>query len=234
MQTTNHRPAPSLNEQTITSLEIAEVTGKNHNDLLKSIRKQEVAWEKVHGSKFALLFKTKELPNGGRKKLPYYNLSKMESLYIISKYHDETRATLVKRWLELELKEQQSHQVPEARVARLVPHANGRKELPVVDLPMHIEVINHVPVRSYVVHGTRLYMVADLCRAYGSSSRPYKQARKLNKGAMKAIKVLDIQGQSSWATDELGRQVLVSQLEYDRMTASSQLNLFNGDQDGRA
>ena len=35
----------------MTSLEIAEVTGKPHNDVLKAIRKMEQAWVKVNGGK---------------------------------------------------------------------------------------------------------------------------------------------------------------------------------------
>ena len=41
--------------QTMTSLEIAELTGKNHFDLMRAIRKMEPAWEKVNGCKFALV-----------------------------------------------------------------------------------------------------------------------------------------------------------------------------------
>ena len=33
--------------QMMTSLEIAEVTGKNHFDVLRAIRKMELAWQKV-------------------------------------------------------------------------------------------------------------------------------------------------------------------------------------------
>ena len=39
----------------MTSLEIAEVTGKPHNDVLKAIRKMEQAWLKVNGSIFRLV-----------------------------------------------------------------------------------------------------------------------------------------------------------------------------------
>ena len=35
------------NVERMTSIEIAEVTGKPHNDVLKAIRKMEPAWEKV-------------------------------------------------------------------------------------------------------------------------------------------------------------------------------------------
>ena len=42
-------------EQTMTSLEIAELTGKQHKDVLKAIRNMEPAWEKVNGLKFQLV-----------------------------------------------------------------------------------------------------------------------------------------------------------------------------------
>ena len=42
-------------QQMMTSLEIAELTGKMHKDVMKAIRNMEPAWEKVQGRKFALL-----------------------------------------------------------------------------------------------------------------------------------------------------------------------------------
>ena len=39
-------------EQRMTSLEIAQLTGKPHNDVLKAIRKMEPAWEKVAQGNF--------------------------------------------------------------------------------------------------------------------------------------------------------------------------------------
>ncbi len=53
-------------EQRMTSLDIAEVTGKPHNDVLKAIRKMEEAWVRVHQGKFSLMQVRMELPNGGR------------------------------------------------------------------------------------------------------------------------------------------------------------------------
>ena len=94
----------------MTSLEIAEVTGKNHSDLMRAIRKMEPAWEKVQGCKFALLSRIYNLPNGGTKEVPYYQLTKTECLYIATKFNDEARAKLVLRWQELELQEQERRQ----------------------------------------------------------------------------------------------------------------------------
>lgn len=93
------RRAQSQNEQKITSLEIAEISGKRHTDLLRSIRNQEIAWEKINERKFTLV----EYKDEKGEKRPMYELSKAESLYISSKFNDEIRAKLVSRWLELEL-----------------------------------------------------------------------------------------------------------------------------------
>ncbi len=100
----NKRTVPLLHdgEQRMTSLEIAELTGKPHNDVLKSIRKMEPAWERVQGGKFSLLQKIYQLPNGGTKTQPYYQLTKTETLYIATKFNDEARARLVIRWQQLE------------------------------------------------------------------------------------------------------------------------------------
>ena len=84
--------------QHMTSLEIAQVTGKQHNHLMRDIRKMETAWEKVTQSKFGL--STYKDPTG--RTLPCYSLTKTECLYIATKFNDEARAKLVLRWEELE------------------------------------------------------------------------------------------------------------------------------------
>ena len=84
--------------QRITSLEIAEVTGKQHKDVMKAIRNMEPAWEKVNGRNFALVdYKDKK----GELR-PCYSLTKTECLYVATKFNDEARAKLVLRWKQLE------------------------------------------------------------------------------------------------------------------------------------
>ena len=98
------------NNQTMTSLEIAELTGKQHKDVLKAIRNMEPAWENVTGRKFALCEKSYLLANGVTKKQPFYSLTKTECLYIATKFNDEARAKLVLRWEQLERAELERRQ----------------------------------------------------------------------------------------------------------------------------
>lgn len=95
----------------MTSLQIAEITGKPHNDVMKAIRKMEPAWQKVQGGNFSLMQEEVETNNGGHKMRPYYSLNKGECLYIATKFNDEARAKLIKRWKELE--EQSKPSVPQ-------------------------------------------------------------------------------------------------------------------------
>jgi phage regulator Rha-like protein len=87
-----------MNAQRMTSHEIAELTGKPHNDVLKAIRKMEQAWLKVNGGNFSLV----EYMDSKGEFRPCYSLSKTECLYIATKFNDEARAKLVIRWQQLE------------------------------------------------------------------------------------------------------------------------------------
>ena len=88
----------------MTSKEIATITGKPHNDVLKAIRAMENAWVKVNGGNFSLV----EYTDAKGEKRPMYKLNKTECLYIATKFNDEARAKLVIRWEELETKERQN------------------------------------------------------------------------------------------------------------------------------
>ena len=90
------------NVQHMTSLEIAELTGKQHKNVMQAIRNMEPAWEKTCGLKFQLTSRTIVQPNGGTREVPCYSLTKTECLYIATKFNDEARAKLVLRWEELE------------------------------------------------------------------------------------------------------------------------------------
>lgn len=64
---------------TMTSLEIAEITGKLHKYIMEAVRKMEVAWEKINGSRFRLVEYTDQK---GEK---YDELKKHDILPLIEK-----------------------------------------------------------------------------------------------------------------------------------------------------
>lgn len=86
------------NTETMTSLQIAEVTGMRHADVMRSIRNMEEAWTKTTQRNFAL----SEYKDSTGRSLPMYQLNKTECLYVATKFNDEARAKLVIRWEELE------------------------------------------------------------------------------------------------------------------------------------
>lgn len=96
----NESPAPAKTEHkaTMSSIEISEISGKSHNDVLKAIRKMETAWKKVTEGNFSL----SEYSDKSGRKLPMFELTKRECLYVATKFNDEARARLIIRWDELE------------------------------------------------------------------------------------------------------------------------------------
>lgn len=116
-----------VDDERMTSLQIAEITGKPHNDVMKAIRKMEPAWERVQEGKFSLMQEEVETNNGGHKMRPYYSLNKEECLYIATKFNDEARAKLIKRWKELE-EQHQKPSVPQNYLEALESLVKAEKE----------------------------------------------------------------------------------------------------------
>ena len=67
------------------------------------------------GRKFALTSEKLSMPQGGVRLIPVFSLTKTESLYVATKFNDEARARLVKRWYELEC-QQLGVKVPEQKL----------------------------------------------------------------------------------------------------------------------
>ena len=99
----------------MTSLEIAQLSGKQHKDVLKAIRNMESAWEKVNGRNFALV----DYKDQKGELRPCYLLSKTECLYIATKFNDEARAKLVIRWQELEEERLMEIQKPKQKIQEI-------------------------------------------------------------------------------------------------------------------
>lgn len=93
-----------VDDDRMTSLQIAEITARLHKNVMRAIRNMEPAWEKINGRKFELV----DYKDEKGETRPCYSLNKEECLYIATKFNDEARAKLIKRWKELE----EQHQKP--------------------------------------------------------------------------------------------------------------------------
>ena len=85
-------------EQTITSLEVAELTGKNHKDVLRDIRNILSQLEDGVERNFAL----NEYKDSIGRTLPMYRLTKEGCLCLVSGYDANLRMKIINRWKELE------------------------------------------------------------------------------------------------------------------------------------
>lgn len=108
-------------EDKISSLELAELCNKRHADVMRDIKNMEPSYLDVFGQerKFALQFKTRQLPNGGSKKDPFYSLTKSQSLFVVSSYSPIIRAKIQKRWEDLENERVNNHNLPGTYVEAL-------------------------------------------------------------------------------------------------------------------
>ena len=109
-------------ESSITSRELAKMTGKEHGDVLKSVRKMEPAWVKVNGGNFTLVV-YKDSKGENR---PEYKLNKSQALYVASKYNDEIRALIINRlnYLEVQLKERTESRLEHPAMTKAIDENN--------------------------------------------------------------------------------------------------------------
>lgn len=89
-----------LSKQTMSSIEISELTGKEHKHVMRDIR--VLLGQGVHQSNFGLMFRITKLGNGAERKDPYYELTKKGCLILASGYDAKLRERIIDRWEELE------------------------------------------------------------------------------------------------------------------------------------
>lgn len=90
-----------VNKDVISSLEIAELTGKRHADVMRDIRNLLEQIDDEDKRSFALSSYVSEQG----KELPCYAMTKKGSLCLASGYDARLRMKIINRWEELEMKE---------------------------------------------------------------------------------------------------------------------------------
>ena len=86
----------------MSSLEIAELVGRKHKSVMRTIKRMEEIWIKTAGRKFA----PGSYLDKNNQERPLYLLEKTECLYIMTNYSHEVSAKVVLRWYELEREKQ--------------------------------------------------------------------------------------------------------------------------------
>ena len=142
------------NSQRMTSLEIAELSGKNHKDVMRAIRNMEDAWEKINGRNFALV----EYRDVKGELRPCYNLTKTECLYIATKFNDEARAKLVLRWEQLE-----KERIQQGAVRHVLVSDN--------DVMTEAEKIIGIQLNSHNRHADDCVTITDIAKAIGMETK---------------------------------------------------------------
>lgn len=204
-----------LIKETMSSIEIAELTGKLHKDVLEAIRVMEPAWEKVAGRKFPL----SEYKDSTGRKLPMYELNKTECLYVATKFNDEARAKLVLRWEQLEVNN--NHELPKLQdltEAKIIAAKFTMQALKMNDASkvMLLKAINEplgLPTPDYVDSKGILLSISQIVEGTGISAQKankilsdrgvlVRRFRRTSKGKEKPFWVIDDQ-YSDWGENKV-------------------------------
>ena len=113
----------ALIKETMSSVEIAELTGKEHYNVIRDIRtllEQGVA---------ALNFEASTYKDANQRNRPCFNLTKKGCLILASGYDAKLREKIIDRWEELETQSRQNLQVPSSFSEALMLAARHAEEI---------------------------------------------------------------------------------------------------------
>ena len=164
----NQTSVSVMDAQRMTSLEIAQVTGKMHKDVMKAIRNMEPAWEQERRRKFALMQIREEIPNGGYRLRPVFVLSKTECLYVATKFNDVARARLVLRWEQLEHERIANPGTHDSRIAN-----SSEKKLLVTEreILQQGDAIRRQQIETENAPADGCLTVTDIAKTYGMTTK---------------------------------------------------------------
>ncbi|THV25854.1 hypothetical protein FAA97_02420 [Peteryoungia ipomoeae] len=105
----------------MSSREIAELTGKRHDHVMRDIRSMLVTLQ-INGPTFGGVY-----VDAKGEARSCFNLPKRETLILVSGYSVELRARIIDRWMELEAQAQQPQAMTATEVTMLMAQDNRLK-----------------------------------------------------------------------------------------------------------
>lgn len=146
---------------TMSSREIAELTGKRHDNVMADIRRMLA---ELHGEGGVLNFQdTHRNPQNGQE-YPVFLLPKRETLILVSGYSVQMRARIIDRWQELEAKATQPaipQTLPEA--LRLAAEAIERNEKLALENKAQSEVLAEQAPKVQALDRIATYSDGSFC-----------------------------------------------------------------------
>jgi phage antirepressor YoqD-like protein/predicted transcriptional regulator len=154
---------------TMSSKEIADMTGKQHPHVMRDIRNME---QNLANPDLDSLWKLGTQADSQGKRRPVYHLTKKGSLMLATKYNDNIRLKLIDRWEELE---KQSMLPNTKQLAQMVIAAEEEKERLQLENSRKDETIKlqapKVEYHDKVLQSTGTYNTNQIAKELGMSAR---------------------------------------------------------------
>lgn len=164
-------------EQTMSSLQIAELTGKRHDAVLRDVR--NLLEQGVQAHNFVESHYEQRLPTGGKKFLPCFNLTKTGCLILASGYNAVLREKIINRWMELEMSA--APRIPKtfAEALRLAADkAEENERLLIENTHLSAKVSEMKPKADYydlILRSSESLVVTQIAKDYGMSPQQFNK-----------------------------------------------------------
>ena len=146
--------------QTMSSREIAELTGKEHDNVRRDISKM--------AQELSLTFEEKVMPSNGGRPSKVFLLNKENTLILVSGYSIKMRAAIIRRWQELESRVN-TPALPQNYIQALEALLESEKEKERLALE-NKEMTPKADVYDRIVERNGLYNATQIAQKFGQSA----------------------------------------------------------------
>lgn len=164
-----------LNKETMSSLEVAELTGKAHFNVMRDIR--SLLEQKVNQINFELV----EYTDKKGEKRSCYNLTKKGCLILASGYDAKLREKIIDRWEELEKEKLQGFVIPGSFSQALMLAAKQQEQIEEQKkqiLEMNAEIVEMKKKTDYlevILSSRETVTITQIAQDYGMTAKSFNR-----------------------------------------------------------